>query len=80
MSKKGRLALVKERGVFVTRTSCGRGDVAGDVLQAVFEDGVVLVDQTFEDVRARAALPTADELPLLGSAGLQHYLMGLLGL
>mmetsp|Transcript_2844 Transcript_2844/g.8596 ORF Transcript_2844/g.8596 Transcript_2844/m.8596 type:complete len:483 (-) Transcript_2844:41-1489(-) len=80
VSKKGRLALVKERGVFVTRTSCGRGDVAGDVLQAVFEDGVVLVDQTFEDVRARAALPTADELPLLGSAGLQHYLMGLLGL
>jgi len=74
MSKKGRLALVKEGGTFVTKTSCPREGVPGDALHLVFEDGEVVVDQSFADVRARAALPPLDELPLLGSSG------GLLGL
>ena len=39
----------------------------GDVLVEVFRDGTLLVDQSFDDVRARAAIPDPSTLPLLGS-------------
>jgi len=63
-SKKGRLALVKEGGKFVTKTECPKEGVPGDVLVTVFENGALVADIPYEDVRARAALPPLDELPL----------------
>ena len=39
----------------------------------------MLVDQSFDDIRARAALPPLGELPLRGSPPLLSYLMSLLG-
>lgn len=67
VSKKGRLALVKntETGRLETRTQCAPGPVEGDVLIDVFADGVLLCDQTFSEIRARAALPPPELLPLV---------------
>ena len=68
-SKRGRLALVADsEGSYVTKTACPREGVPGDVLVEVFRDGTLLVDQSFDDVRARAAIPDPSTLPLLGSA------------
>merc|ERR1739848_205269 len=51
----GRLALVADsEGSYVTKTACSREGVPGDVLVEVFRDGTLLVDQSFDDVRARA--------------------------
>ena len=67
-SKRGRLALVADsEGSYVTKTACPREGVPGDVLVEVFRDGTLLVDQSFDDVRARAAIPDPSTLPLLGS-------------
>ena len=67
-SKRGRLALVADsEGSYVTKTACPREGVPGDVLVEVFRDGTLLVDQSFDDVRARAAIPDPSPLPLLGS-------------
>ena len=53
-SKRGRLALVADsEGSYVTKTACPREGVPGDVLVEVFRDGTLLVDQSFDDVRAR---------------------------
>ena len=53
-SKPGRLELVRDdRGVLTTVTP---DDPRPDELVTVFEDGELLVDQRFSDVRARAAL------------------------
>jgi len=53
-SKMGRLTLEKNAdGVLETVTE-GKGDPAKDVLVEVFRDGVLLVDQKFEEIRARA--------------------------
>jgi len=66
-SKRGRLALVADsEGSYVTKTACPREGVPGDVLVEVFRDGTLLVDQSFDDVRARAAIPDPSTLPLLG--------------
>lgn len=51
-SKRGRLALVNEGGELVTVSLEGNED--RDVLIPVFRDGKLLVDQTFDEVRARA--------------------------
>mmetsp|Transcript_15635 Transcript_15635/g.34183 ORF Transcript_15635/g.34183 Transcript_15635/m.34183 type:complete len:1042 (-) Transcript_15635:14-3139(-) len=52
-SKKGRLTLEKQDGRYVTVTE-GKGAAGADVLVEVFRDGKLLVDDTFESVRARA--------------------------
>ena len=64
-SKKGRLGLVYECGL----GNCGfhtvPEDIAakkGDTLRTVFEDGELLIDETFADIRARAVIPE-DRLP-----------------
>lgn len=64
-SKKGRLGLVYECGL----GSCGfhtvPEDIAakkGDVLRTVYENGELLIDETFVDIRARAVIPE-DRLP-----------------
>merc|ERR1711959_321405 len=54
-SKKGRLTLEKQGGKFVTVTE-GKGSPKTDCLVGVFRDGVLLVDQTFADIKKRAAL------------------------
>lgn len=55
-SKKGRLTLQKSGSSFQTITE-GKGSPRDDVLQEVFRDGILLVDQKFADIKARAALP-----------------------
>jgi nicotinamide phosphoribosyltransferase len=56
-SKKGRLTLEKGAdGKLVTVTE-GKGDPSKDVLVEVFRDGFLLVDQTCEEIRKRAAIP-----------------------
>ncbi len=53
-SKRGRLVLTKDNnGNFVTLPESSGEE---DILQEVFKDGELLVDQTFESVRAKAAL------------------------
>lgn len=59
-SKKGRLGLVYECGL----GSCGFhtvpeevAAVKGDVLRTVFEDGELLLEDTFANIRARAEIP-----------------------
>ncbi len=49
-SKSGRFALVKRGDKFATVA----GPARGDLLETVFENGSVLRNQTFDDVRARA--------------------------
>lgn len=57
ISKKGRMTLeLDENGQFVTRTE-GTGDPEKDLLVPVFENGELVKDYTFEEVRARAELP-----------------------
>jgi nicotinamide phosphoribosyltransferase len=56
-SKKGRLALVKGMGGFATkRLEDVNALYEPDELITVFEDGILKVNQTFEEIRERAAL------------------------
>lgn len=57
-SKKGHLKLVKQSdGKFITLTSDDEGfDEAIDVLVPVFENGVILKEWTFEEVRERSKI------------------------
>jgi nicotinamide phosphoribosyltransferase len=54
-SKMGRLTLEKAGDSFTTVTE-GKGDPAKDCLVEVFRDGVLLVDQTLAEIRARAEI------------------------
>ena len=56
-SKKGRLTLERDEstGELVTRTN-GEGDAAKNIMQCVFEDGRLVIEQSFADIRARAAV------------------------
>ncbi|KAJ8601021.1 hypothetical protein CTAYLR_007965 [Chrysophaeum taylorii] len=68
VSKKGRLALVKDEdgksSSYKTLTSLA-GPHPDDVLVDIFRDGDLLVDVTFSQVRDRAALPPLETLPLV---------------
>jgi len=55
VSKKGKLSLHREGDGFVTKTN-GEGDLATDVLQEVFRNGEVLIEEDFKAVRERAAV------------------------
>lgn len=55
-SKKGRLMLVEEDGKFVTKTLDYGMDVH-NLLQTRYLDGRIMNETTFDQVRARAALP-----------------------
>jgi nicotinamide phosphoribosyltransferase len=66
ISKKGRLGLVYECGV----GSCGYHTVPkevaekkGNILRTVFRDGELLVDDSFEEIRNRAALKEQEYVP-----------------
>jgi len=63
VSKKGRLALVKDGPSFTTLTQLAEPHPQ-DCLVEVFRDGHLLLDYTFADIRDRAALPPLDTLPL----------------
>lgn len=55
VSKAGRLDLIKDRSGNYQTVVLGGADAAlGSVMQLVFEDGEVLVDDTFDAIRARA--------------------------
>nr|KAG5687412.1 hypothetical protein BaRGS_004914 [Batillaria attramentaria] len=54
-SKKGRLTLECQNGQFVTVEE-GRGDPKNDLLQTVFENGKLLKDYTFDEVRKNAEI------------------------
>ncbi|XP_072027111.1 nicotinamide phosphoribosyltransferase-like [Amphiura filiformis] len=56
-SKKGKLSLERDdKGVLVTIQE-GKGSPEKDLLVPVFENGKLLVDQTFAEIRQRAELP-----------------------
>jgi len=55
-SKRGRLALVKRDGEFVTIRKTELKDGEENYLKPVFENGKVLVSPTFEEIRERAAV------------------------
>ena len=55
-SKQGRLALVKHEGEYRTVRAPAAG--ADDELVVVFENGVLLQDWSFKEVRGRASLGT----------------------
>lgn len=58
-SKKGRLALVlRERGVETVRLDdlCAFGKEKNNLLRPVYQNGELLIDDTFDAIRARAAL------------------------
>ncbi|XP_059151094.1 nicotinamide phosphoribosyltransferase-like [Physella acuta] len=54
-SKRGRLTLEKQDDTFVT-VEQGKGDTEKDVMQVVFENGKLLKDFTFEEVRKNAEI------------------------
>lgn len=59
LSKKGRLGLVHEHGLGSTTIRTLPKDIAdqkGNLLRTVFRDGKLLVEDTFENIRARAAM------------------------
>eukprot|EP00731_Ephydatia_muelleri_P024095 Em0016g366a len=57
ISKKGRLTLEQDaEGHYLTTTE-GRGDAAKDLLVTVFENGELLKEYTFEEIRSRAEVP-----------------------
>jgi len=54
-SKCGRLALIKQDGEYRTvQVAAGGLDQPEDELVVVFENGVIMQDWTFKEVRARA--------------------------
>lgn len=54
-SKRGRLALIKEKGEFKTIRQIELNDPRDNLLVTVFEDGRLVETTTFEEVRERAA-------------------------
>eukprot|EP01137_Pigoraptor_chileana_P035407 Opistho-2@29371 len=54
-SKKGRITLVRRNGEYITVSEPQDGDE--DALVTVYENGRLLVDQTFAEIRKRAELP-----------------------
>lgn len=56
VSKKGRLLLVKEDGVYKTITEAERKKDQEDELVTVFENGELVKEYTFEEVRRRAEI------------------------
>ena len=52
-SLKGRLAVVEDTPGNYRTIQETTGDIAGDLLVPVFRNGELLVDQNFEDIRAR---------------------------
>ncbi|KAG7165904.1 Nicotinamide phosphoribosyltransferase-like 3 [Homarus americanus] len=62
-SKKGRLTLQCEDGVYTT-VEHGKGDPEKDLLVPVFENGELLKDYTFEEIRQRAQI-TPNEIDIL---------------
>ncbi|CAG2253016.1 NAMPT [Mytilus edulis] len=59
-SKKGRLSLECENGEYKTLEE-GKGDPKKDLLITVFENGKLLRDYTFDEVRQNAELPLVKE-------------------
>ncbi|KAK2168323.1 hypothetical protein LSH36_18g10059 [Paralvinella palmiformis] len=55
-SKKGRLSLEYHNGHYQTIEE-GHGDVSQDLLMTVFENGKLLRDYTFEEIRQKAEIP-----------------------
>ncbi|MEK6880303.1 MAG: nicotinate phosphoribosyltransferase, partial [Nanoarchaeota archaeon] len=56
-SKKGRLGLfVDENNKFETKAMISKEDEEKNVLQTVFENGELLFEQSFADIRERAKL------------------------
>ncbi|MEN7341437.1 MAG: nicotinate phosphoribosyltransferase [Pseudomonadota bacterium] len=51
-SKRGRLALVASKGAFMTVREAD-APAGGNLLRPVFRDGELLIDDTFDDIRAR---------------------------
>lgn len=62
MSKKGRMTLERDddNGSFVTRTE-NTGDPKKDLLVTVFENGSLMEDYSFDEIRERAELPIVKE-------------------
>lgn len=56
MSKKGRLSLEAGADGKLATVTEGKGDPKKDILQEVFRDGALLIDQKFEEIRKRAVL------------------------
>lgn len=54
-SKRGRLKLINLDGVL---TTVGTDQYGFDILETVYENGEILVNPTFADIRTRAALPS----------------------
>jgi nicotinamide phosphoribosyltransferase len=54
-SKRGRLKLINLDGVL---TTVNKDQFGFDILETVYEDGEILVNPTFADIRTRAALPS----------------------
>ncbi len=60
-SKSGRMKLVLTKDGYITVTSKEASfEFAKDELIPVFEDGVILKEHTFEEIRERAALTVED--------------------
>jgi nicotinamide phosphoribosyltransferase len=55
-SKKGRLTLEKNGDGEIVTVTEGKGDPSKDMLVKVFENGVLMQDYTFAEVKARAAV------------------------
>ncbi|XP_003380227.1 nicotinamide phosphoribosyltransferase [Trichinella spiralis] len=55
-SKKGRLCLNYSKDGHYETVELGRGDQQMDLLDVVFENGVLLREQSLDDIRSRAAL------------------------
>jgi len=53
-SKMGKLSLERDPAGNIVTVTEGKGDPAKDMLVEVFKNGVLLIDQKFEDIRARA--------------------------
>lgn len=55
-SQKGRVVVLKEGNTIYFRDGLGLDDeVKGDLLREVFRDGKLLIDENFDDIRARIA-------------------------
>lgn len=55
-SQKGRVVVLKEGNTLYFRDGLGLNDeVKGDLLREVFRDGKLLIDENFDDIRARIA-------------------------
>ncbi|XP_072181847.1 nicotinamide phosphoribosyltransferase-like [Diadema setosum] len=59
-SKKGRLSLQVENGRMVTIEE-GKGDVHKDLLELVFENGELVKEHTFDEIRQRAEIELVKE-------------------